>query len=206
MIRIALLDDHPLVRAGLEAILAPERDLVLVGAAASEEQLWPLLHTTRPDVLVLDLHHPGRDGLALAVRIKREPLAPRVIVHSASPLEDLLVPATLAGADGLVAKTAPTRELLRTLRSVGGGGRALPPIVPLPMAAAAARLTPGDRPIFAMRLAGTTPKDIAQTLGLAPAELAERVAAMVTRLTLGAIVDQTGGTQMLQARALQPVA
>jgi DNA-binding NarL/FixJ family response regulator len=179
MIRVALLDDHPLVRAGLDAILRPEPDIVLVGAAASEEELWPMLHTTQPDVVVLDLHHPGRDGLALSVRIKREPLAPRVILHSGSPAGELLVPAALAEADAIVPKAAPPRELLQAIRS---GDRALPPIVPTTMAAAAARLTPGDRPIFAMRLAGTSPKEIAQTLGLAPAELMERVAGMVRRL------------------------
>jgi DNA-binding NarL/FixJ family response regulator len=191
MIRVALLDDHPLVRAGLEAILRPEPDVALVGAAANEEELWPLLRTTQPDVVVLDLHHPGRDGLALCVRIKREPLAPRVIVHSASPAGDLLVPAALAGADAIVPKAAPTRELMQAIRT---GDHALPPIVPTTMAAAAERIAPGDRPIFAMRLAGTSPKDIAQTLGLAPAELMERVAAMVSRLAGGPLMLRTGDT------------
>ncbi len=63
MIRVAVLDDHPAVRSGLQAILAPEPDLLLVGSAANDEQVWPLLRDTRPDVIVLDVHHPGRDGL-----------------------------------------------------------------------------------------------------------------------------------------------
>ena len=57
--RILLLDDHSVVRAGIGAILAAEPDLELVGAAGSEGELWPLLRETRPQVVVLDLHHPG---------------------------------------------------------------------------------------------------------------------------------------------------
>jgi DNA-binding NarL/FixJ family response regulator len=75
MIRVAVLDDHPAVRAGVQAILAPEPDLISVGSAANEEQVWPLLRRTRPDVIVLGFHHPGRDGLALCLDIKPGPRA-----------------------------------------------------------------------------------------------------------------------------------
>jgi DNA-binding NarL/FixJ family response regulator len=67
IVRVAVLDHHPALRAGLDAILTPEPDLVAVGSAANEEQVWPLVRRTRPDVIVLDLHHPGRDGLTLWV-------------------------------------------------------------------------------------------------------------------------------------------
>jgi DNA-binding NarL/FixJ family response regulator len=63
-LRVAVLDDHPAVLAGVRAIVASAPDLEHVGDAASEEELWPLLLATRPDVLLADLHHPGRDGLA----------------------------------------------------------------------------------------------------------------------------------------------
>ncbi len=83
MIRVALLDDHPAVRAGLQAILANEHDLQLVGFAADEHALWPVLEGTRPAIIVLDLHHPGRDGLALCLQIKRQPDSPAVLLYSA---------------------------------------------------------------------------------------------------------------------------
>jgi chemotaxis response regulator CheB len=84
MIRVAVLDDHPAVRSGLQAILAPEPDLIPVGFAANEEQVWSLLHHTRPDVIVLDVHHPGRDGLALSLDVKRRLHAPAVVLYPAT--------------------------------------------------------------------------------------------------------------------------
>jgi CheY-like chemotaxis protein len=64
-VRILLLDDHSAVRAGIGAIVAAAPDLDLAGAAGSEQELWPLLRATHPDVVLLDLHHPGRDGLTV---------------------------------------------------------------------------------------------------------------------------------------------
>jgi DNA-binding NarL/FixJ family response regulator len=75
-IRILLLDDHSVMRAGIGAIVASEPDLELAGAAGSEHELWPLLRDTKPDVVLLDLHHPGRDGLSISLRIKLRPDAP----------------------------------------------------------------------------------------------------------------------------------
>jgi DNA-binding NarL/FixJ family response regulator len=64
---------NPAVRAGLQAILATEPDLQVVGFATDEHALWPVLERTRPAIVVLDLHHPGRDGLALCPQVKRQP-------------------------------------------------------------------------------------------------------------------------------------
>ena len=74
MIRIAYLDDHPATRAGLEAILDPPVDLIPVGGAATEHELWPLLTRTRPDVLLVDYHHPGSDWRCAAPSRARCPL------------------------------------------------------------------------------------------------------------------------------------
>jgi DNA-binding NarL/FixJ family response regulator len=103
MIRVAFLDDHPAVRAGLQAILATEPDLRLVGSAAGEHELWPLLERTHPAVVILDLHHPGRDGLALCLQIKRQPDAPAVLLCSAYSPAALVVAAAVAGADAILA-------------------------------------------------------------------------------------------------------
>src|SRR4051794_22138058 len=58
--------------------------LELVGAAGSERELWPLLHQTQPHVVLLDLHHPGRDGLSISLRIMRRRDAPAVVLYSAT--------------------------------------------------------------------------------------------------------------------------
>lgn len=84
MIRVALLDDHPAVRAGLDVILAQHPDLDLVGSAANEGELWSVLTRTRPEVLVLDLHHPGRDGLQICLQVKLATDPPAVVLYSAT--------------------------------------------------------------------------------------------------------------------------
>jgi DNA-binding NarL/FixJ family response regulator len=175
IIRIAVLDDHPMVRAGLRAILAAEPDLQAVGFAADEAELRVLLARTRPDVVVLDLYHPGRDGLTLALDLTRRPDAPRVVLYSASVG---LVAATVAGADAVVSKSADTRTLLEEIRAA----RPRPQVSRGMRAAAAAKLDVGDHAIFAMRLAGDTSEEIADTLGLSVTEVADRTSAIVATL------------------------
>jgi chemotaxis response regulator CheB len=169
-IRIALLDDHTAVRAGLRAIIASEPDLELVGAAASEAELWPLLRTTHPDLVLLDLHHPGRDGLSLALQIKRPPDAPAVVLYSAFIDDVLVVAAALAGAGGgqqvkfhcLLAGSdsgarpqpvQPAADL--AAHAARGGGQARPRRSPDPRDAPRRRPAGGDRP----HAAAAAPRD-----------------------------------------------
>src|SRR3954454_17595820 len=128
MIRVAFLDDHPAIRAGLDAILAPEPDLVSVGFAADEEEVWPLLRRTRPSVIVLDVHHPGRDGLTLCLEIKSQLQPPAVVLYSEATPASLVVAASVAGADAVVNKSSTARELLEAIRAVAQAPPNLPPI------------------------------------------------------------------------------
>jgi DNA-binding NarL/FixJ family response regulator len=149
MIRVACLDDHAAVRAGLQAILATEPDLQVVGFAADEHELWPLLQRTRPAIVVLDLHHPGRDGLALCLRIKRQPDPPAVVLFSAYTPAALVVAAAVAGADAIVSKSSAAVTLLEAIRTVARNPLTIPPITPQMKADAAARLDSADHAIVA---------------------------------------------------------
>ena len=120
-IRVALLDDHPAIRAGFEALVAPEADLQVVGFAANEAELWPVLHQTCPDVLVLGVHHPGRGGLELCLQIKRTPQAPAIVLYAASVTDSLLAAAALAGVGAVVCKSDPTIMLLDSIRVLALG-------------------------------------------------------------------------------------
>src|SRR4051812_21297433 len=186
MIRVAVLDDHPAVRFGLQAILAPEADLLLVGSAANDEQLWPLLRDTRPDVIVLDEHHPGRDGLALCLEIKRTPRAPAVVIYSATTPAVLVVAAAVAGVDAVVAKSSSNRALLEAIRAVAAEPRRLAPVTPQMKAEAATRLDPSDHAILAMSVAGHTLADIGDTLWPPAPTIADRIAAIVATLVSSA--------------------
>jgi DNA-binding NarL/FixJ family response regulator len=182
LLRIAVLDDHPAIRAGVSAMLDGEPDLVVVGTAGSEHELWPLLRRTQPGLVVLDVDHPGRDGLSLCLALKQLPNAPRVVLHSSAPAEEVLVAARVAGADAVLAKSASRRELLDALRAAGEGAPGPRALSPARLRAAAARIDPRDHAILVMRLDATPAAAIAETLGLAPAELARRIARIVTAL------------------------
>jgi DNA-binding NarL/FixJ family response regulator len=200
MIRIAVLDRRPAVRAGIEATLHAAPGLVSAGAAAGRHDLWPLIHRTRPDVVVLE-HEPGAcDALGLCLRVKARIPAPRVVLVAAAADDRLVVPATFAGADAVVDSAADLRELLHAIRVVAGGGRVMPAITPRLQTQAAARLAPRDRAIFAMRLAGTPAAEIAATVGLTPRRLAGRVQAIVAALGAGA--PAYDGAPDLAVRAL----
>jgi DNA-binding NarL/FixJ family response regulator len=175
MIRVAILDRHPAVRAGLDATLRAQRGFAAAGSAADEHELLPLLYRADPDVVVLD-------DLALARRVKVEAPRARVVLYATSPGAELLLAASVAGVDGVVDKAAPTFELLGALRAVAAGEPAIPDVGPRQRAHAARRLDPRDRPIFAMRLAGTSPREIAAVVGLGIAALNARIQAIVTQL------------------------
>ena len=182
MIRIAIVDDHPAVRAGLETVLEAEPDLVPVGGAERAEDVAPLLTRTRPDLVLLDYHLPGSDGLQLCRRIKEAALAPRVILYSAYAGAELAIPALLAGADGVVAKSSAGRELFEAIRTVAAGERVAPPVPRELMADAAARLDAEDLPILGMLMDGTPNAEVCETLRLEPPMLQRRVERMIGRL------------------------
>ena len=180
MIRVLVVDDHPALRTGLSVVLDAEPELVYVGASAGDdESLWPALDTIRPDVVLLDFQLPHDDGLQLCLRIKQRLLAPKVIVYSAHAGADLVLGATLAGADALISKAAPARELFEIIRRVSQGERPLPSVSREQLEEAGRRIPSEDIPLLGMVLAGTEPKDIAETLGLKAGELHHRLRRLV---------------------------
>ncbi len=182
MIRILIVDDHPAMRAGLTAVLRAEAGFVPLDAAASETDLWPTLNRTKPDVVVLDYHLPGDDGLVLCRRIKRVLPAPAVLLYSAYADAALTIPARLAGVDGLVSKSAPASELYDAIRRVARGERVLPPISRELLDDAGNRLEPGELPILGMTIEDTPLLEIAAALRVEPAEIAHRIDRMIKRL------------------------
>lgn len=182
MIRLLIVDDHPAMRAGLTAVLRAEPGIVPLGAASSEDDLPAMLERTRPDVVLLDYHLPGSDGLKLCRRMKRDPNAPAVLLYSAYADSAMVVPAILAGADGLMNKSAPAPELFDALRAVARGDRVLPPVPRALLEHAGTRIAAEDQPILAMMIDGTSPAEVADTLRVDRREISRRIDAMIERL------------------------
>jgi DNA-binding NarL/FixJ family response regulator len=190
MIRILLVDDHPALRAGLTAVLRAEPGLVPLGTAADEEELWPALNRTKPDVVVLDYHVPPADGLQLCRRMKRQIPAPKVLLYSAYADAQLVIPAQLAGADGVVNKGAPAAELYDAIRTVARGERVMPPLSRELLDDASGRLDSEDLPILGMALDGTPESEIARTLGVSNEDLTRRLDRMISRLKVEVAVPR----------------
>jgi DNA-binding NarL/FixJ family response regulator len=184
MIRILIVDDHPAMRTGLTAVLRAEPGLVPLDVAASVADLWPALHRTRPDVVVLDYHLPEDDGLVLCRHIKAELPAPAVLLYSAYADASLTIPALLAGVDGLVSKAAPASELYDAIRRVARGERVLPPISRELLDDAGQALAPEELPILGMTLEHTSLVDMARALGRKPTEVSHMIDRMIKRLKI----------------------
>lgn len=127
MIRVAIVDDHPVVRAGVAAVLAAAVDIELVGEAGDGLDALDLIESRRPDVVVLDLMLPGLSGLEVTRRLAEQNAPTRVVVLTFHADDGVSVAALRAGARGLVLKTAVSTELVRAIRVVAAGGHAIPP-------------------------------------------------------------------------------
>ena len=133
MTRIAIVDPHPAVRAGLTALLRSEPGLVPVGSAGTVEEALDLVARTAPDIVLLEPYLGVDDGLQLCRRITGDG-GPRVVAYTEVGDPALEVALRVACADGVVDKQATPEELFEALRTVARGRTALPPLTPGPAA------------------------------------------------------------------------
>jgi two-component system, NarL family, response regulator len=122
-IRILVVDDHPLLREGMAAVLAAQPDLQLVGEAADGLQALQAYRTLRPDLVLLDLQLPGLGGIEVIVALRKEFPQARIVVVTAARGDVQAVRALEAGASGYLLKSGLRRELVDTVRAVHQGRR-----------------------------------------------------------------------------------
>ena len=120
-IRVALADDHHLIRSGLKLLLGSDDSLEIVGEASDGTAALQLTEALQPDILVLDLSMPGMDGMECLREIKRRGLATRVIVLTMYEDENYILEAMMAGASGYVQKSSVDTELFQAIQNVTVG-------------------------------------------------------------------------------------
>jgi DNA-binding NarL/FixJ family response regulator len=186
VIRIAIVDPQPAVRAGLAMLLRTEPGLVPVGAASDAHEGLELIARVRPDVVLLEHQLPEGDGISVCRRLAARAEAPRVILYTADPDRELTLLARVASAHGVVDKAADPDELFEAIRIVARGGSALPPLDVREMDAAAHLIDPEDLALLAMLVDGTAAGEVADTLHLDRRLISRRIERMLGRLREGA--------------------
>ncbi len=182
MIRVLVVDDHPALRAGIWSILRVEPGYHPAGAVSDADQALDRVAALKPDVALIDYRLQRDDGLALCHRLRALDDTPGVLMYSAYPAQDLAVPAMVAGASGVLSKSAPPDALMDAIRMVARGRRVFPHLAPELVHAAAARLSPDDLPILGMLVDGTPVPDVAATLRMSREQVTARVRVMIGRL------------------------
>jgi DNA-binding NarL/FixJ family response regulator len=196
LIRILVVDDHPVVRAGLVTILGTQSDFVVVGEAEDAETAISRLLTRRPDVLLLDLEMPGGDGIELLRRARESGSDARALVFTAFDADDRILAAVRAGAQGYLLKGAPREELFRAIRVVYAGGSLLEPVVASKLlrqvrhpATPDVRVTARELEVLRLVARGRQNKEIARDLAVTERTVKFHLSALMRKLGVGNRVE-----------------
>ena len=125
MIKILIADDHSIIRSGLKKILKEESDISVVAEASNYKEVFEELLKQIPDVLLLDISMPGRDGLDILKEVKSNYPKLKVLMLSMHPEDRYAVRAIKSGASGYVSKESATEELVNAIRMVSSGSKYL---------------------------------------------------------------------------------
>ncbi|WP_242911141.1 response regulator transcription factor [Actinomadura terrae] len=199
-IRVLIVDDDALVRAGLSMMLASADDLEVVGDVADGAEVVPAVNEHRPDVVLMDIRMPRLDGLAATelLRSRREP--PEIIILTTFDTDDHILRAMRAGASGFLLKHTPPPEIVRAIRQVAAGEPMVSPAVMRKMMSYVAdsgvdprrdrarellaRLSEGERAVAALVGQGRTNSEIGRELSLSVATVKAYVSRLLTKLEL----------------------
>ena len=210
-IRVVLVDDQQLVRAGFRMVIDSQPDLTVVGEAGDGAAAVELVRRTPADVVLMDIRMPGTDGIAATEQVTALPEPPRVVVLTTFDLDEYVVAAIGAGASGFLLKDAPPEEMLAAVRTVHAGDsviaasstrRLLQHVAPMlrgsaPSAhgdpRALAELTPREREVLVLMAYGATNTEIAGRLFVSEATVKTHV---------GRVLSKTGSRDRVQAVVL----
>jgi two-component system, NarL family, response regulator LiaR len=193
-IRVLIADDHAIVRLGLRALIATEPGMEVVGEAVDGLDAVRKARSLRPDVIVLDLVLPRKDGIQATAEITRENAAARILVLTSFAEDDKLVPALKAGAVGYLLKDSSPQDLLQAIRDVAQGASSLHPRIahklirelsrPADRPAAGALLTEREREVARLVAEGLANEEIAARLSLGERTVRTHISHILDKLHL----------------------
>jgi DNA-binding NarL/FixJ family response regulator len=182
--RVVLCDDHEIVREAIKARMANSSVLEIVGEAGNGRDVVDVVKDLEPDVLIIDVELPKRDGIEATKEVLKVRPETRVIIFTAHAQPDLLTLALRAGASGYVLKSAPSEDIARAIEVVAGGGT----FVGTELGQGAGEveklleLTPREREILELLAEGLRVKQIADRLSLSPATVHTHVRNAIARM------------------------
>lgn len=183
-IRIALVDDHPLLRQGLAALVADQSDMKLVSEASNGLEAIDQFRINRPDIVLMDLQMPGMNGIDAMIAIRSEFPEARFIVLTTYTGDVQIIRALKAGARAYLLKSLLHRELLETIRTVYAGHKRIPPEVAAKLADHAAddELTPREIEVLRLIATGNANKLVADQLSITEETVKAHVKNILSKL------------------------
>ena len=185
VIRVLIADDHPVVREGLVAILKSEKDIEIVAEAADGKETCELYHKLAPDVLILDLRMPEKDGLQVVMELMShgDP-KPRIIVMTTYDSEGDVRRALKAGAKGYLVKGADPQQIREAVRKIAAGQALLQPEIASKLAESMARPELSERELQVLHYMalGRSNKEIGQVLYISEHTVKAHVKSILTKL------------------------
>ena len=200
VIRVLLVDDDPLVRAGLAMIIASASDLLVVAEAGDGLEAVDTVRAHRPEVVLMDIRMPRLDGIAATALLRAMPTPPEVLMLTTFQADAYVLDALRAGASGFLLKDTPPSEILAAIREIAGGGTTLSPSIARTVIdhiaqsaghehqasaeAALANVSQREREVAVEIGRGRSNAEIAAALFLSEATVKAHVSRLLTRLDL----------------------
>jgi len=183
-IRVLCVDDHPVFRQGVAALIEGQVDMVLVGEASNGREGVQQFRTHRPDVMLIDLQMPEMSGIDAVIAIRSEFPQARIVVLTTYSGDVQVLRALRAGAEAYLLKNLCHKELLGTIRAVHSGKKALSPEASHEIAQHAMdeTLTPAEAAVLNLIAAGNSNKQIASQLSVTEETVKSRVKNILSKL------------------------
>jgi DNA-binding NarL/FixJ family response regulator len=179
-----IIDDHPVVRAGLASMLSTQGDVDVVGSASNGKDALALIEKIAPDVILIDLRMPGMSGLETIRLINSRPDPPRIIVLTSYDTDEDIYQSVGAGAQGYVLKDTPQDQLIEAIQVVNAKGRYFPADIASRLTARMARsnLTQREHQVLQLVAKGLTNKQIGLAFGISDNTARNHVNSIIEKL------------------------